>query len=113
MKVLTYLVVDDSEAALIFETINNRGKSLTSLEKVKSFLMHKTYLVSNSSGIAEDGLKRLQNRFSTIYRVYEEIEDSGKTRGEFGKTDEDSILQYHSIAFENWRSKVLLTTIFV
>ena len=105
MKVLTYSVEDNSEAALIFETTNNRGKSLTSLEKVKSFLMHKTYLASNSPEIAEDGLKRLQNRFSTIYRVYEEIEDSGKIRGEFGKTDEDSILQYHSIAFENWRNK--------
>ncbi|MCY3739695.1 MAG: DUF262 domain-containing protein [Candidatus Poribacteria bacterium] len=105
MKVLTYSVDDNSEAALIFETTNNRGKSLTSLEKVKSFLMHKTYLASNSPEIAEDGLKRLQNRFSTIYRVYEEIEDSGKIRGEFGKTDEDSILQYHSIAFENWKSK--------
>lgn len=105
MKVLTYLVEDDSEAALIFETTNNRGKSLTSLEKVKSFLMHKTYLVSNSPGIAEDGLKRLQNRFSTIYRVYEEIEDYRKSRGELGKTDEDSILQYHSIAFETWKDK--------
>ena len=105
MKVLTYLVEDDSEAALIFETTNNRGKSLTSLEKVKSFLMHKTYLASNSPEIAETGLKRLQNRFSTIYRSYEEIEDSGKTSGEFGKTDEDSILQYHSIAFENWKNK--------
>ncbi len=104
MKVLTYSVVDDSEAALIFETTNNRGKSLTSLEKVKSFLMHKTYL-ANSSEVAETGLKRLQNRFSKIYRVYEEIEDFGKTKGEFGKTDEDSILQYHSIAFENWKSK--------
>lgn len=97
MKVLTYLVEDDSEAALIFETTNNRGKSLTSLEKVKSFLMHKTYLTSNSPIIAEDGLKRLQNRFSKIYRDYEEIEDSRKSRGELGKTDEDSILQYHSI----------------
>lgn len=105
MKVLTYSVEDDSEAALIFETTNNRGKSLTSLEKVKSFLMHKTYLSSNSSEIAETGLKRLQNRFSKIYRVYEEIEDFGKAKGEFGKTDEDSILQYHSIAFENWKSK--------
>lgn len=31
MKVLTYSVEDDSEAALIFETTNNRGKSLTSI----------------------------------------------------------------------------------
>jgi hypothetical protein len=102
MKVLTYSVEDDSEAALIFETTNNRGKSLTSLEKVKSFLMHKTYLTSKSP---ETPLKDLQNRFSKIYRDYEEIEDSRKSRGELGKTDEDSILQYHSIAFEIWKDK--------
>ena len=105
MKVLTYSVEDDSEAALMFETTNNRGKSLTSLEKVKSFLMHKTYLTSNSPKKAETGLKRLQNRFSKIYRVYEEIENPENIRGEFGKTDEDAILQYHSIAFENWKGK--------
>ncbi len=102
MKVLTYSVEDDSEAALIFETTNNRGKSLTSLEKVKSFLMHKTYLTSKSP---ETPLKDLQNRFSKIYRDYEEIEDHRKSRGELGKTDEDSILQYHSIAFEIWKDK--------
>ena len=60
----------------MFETTNNRGKSLTSLEKVKSFLMHKTYLTSNSPKKAETGLKRLQSRFSKIYRIYEEIENS-------------------------------------
>ena len=102
MKVLTYSVENDSEAALIFETTNNRGKSLTNLEKVKSFLMHKTYLVSES---AETHLRRLQDRFSKIYRDYEEIEDTGKIRGEFGKTAEDLILQYHSIAFETWTDK--------
>lgn len=102
MKVLTYSVEDNSEAALIFETTNNRGKSLTSLEKVKSFLMHKTYLVSEN---AETHLGYLQDRFSKIYRDYEEIEDAGKKGGEFGKTDEDSILQYHTIAFEDWKGK--------
>ena len=106
MKVLTYSVEDDSEAVLMFETTNNRGKSLTSLEKVKSFLMHKTYLTSANSDTNSDAqLKLLQNQFSDIYRDYEEIEDSGKIRGEFGKTAEDLILQYHSIAFENWKDK--------
>ena len=102
MQVLTYSVEDDSEAALMFETTNNRGKLLTSLEKVKSFLMHKTYLASKNP---ETPLRHLQNRFSKIYRDYEEIEDSRKSRGELGKTDEDSILQYHSIAFEIWKDK--------
>ena len=93
MKVLTYSVEDKAEATLIFETTNDRGKSLTSLEKTKSFLMHKTYIVSDNP---ENDLDTLQNRFSEIYRSYEEIES---------RVDEDSILQYHFIAFEEWRNK--------
>ena len=94
MKVLTYSVADKVEATLIFETTNDRGKSLTSLEKTKSFLMHKTYIVSDN---AETDLGTLQNRFSEIYRNYEEIES---------RVDEDDILRYHFIAFfEEWRSK--------
>ena len=93
MKVLTYSVEDKGEATLIFETTNDRGKSLTSLEKTKSFLMHKTYIVSDNP---ETDLDTLQNRFSEIYRDYEEIQSH---------VDEDSILQYHFIAFEKWYRK--------
>ena len=93
MKVLTYSVEDKAEATLIFETTNDRGKSLTSLEKTKSFLMHKSYIVSDNP---ETDLDILQDRFSEIYRNYEEIES---------RVDEDSILQYHFIAFEEWRNK--------
>ena len=93
MKVLTYSVEDKAEATLIFETTNDRGKSLTNLEKTKSFLMHKTYIVSDNP---ETDLDTLQNRFSEIYRNYEEIES---------RVDEDSILQYHFIAFEEWHRK--------
>ena len=93
MKVLTYSVEDKAEATLIFETTNDRGKSLTSLEKTKSFLMHKTYIVSDNP---ETHLGTLQNRFSEIYRNYEEIES---------RVDEDAILQYHFIAFEEWQRK--------
>ena len=37
-NVLIYLIQDSIEAAMIFETTNDRGKSLTNLEKTKSFL---------------------------------------------------------------------------
>ena len=97
MKVLTYSVEDKAEATLIFETTNDRGKSLTSLEKTKSFLMHKTYIVSDNPETAETDLDMHQNRFSEIYRAYEEIES---------RVDEDSILQYHFIAFfKEWKNK--------
>ncbi|MDE2800281.1 MAG: DUF262 domain-containing HNH endonuclease family protein [Gemmatimonadota bacterium] len=93
-KVLTYSVEDAAEATLIFETTNDRGKTLTNLEKTKSFLMYKTYLVS---GNPEDHLDTIQNWFGEIYRDYETIRNR--------IDDENSILQYHFIAFEKWNHK--------
>lgn len=90
-KTITYSVIDDAEATLIFETTNDRGKSLTNLEKIKSFLMYKIYLASVTPS---SSLSNIQNRFSEIYRDYEAIEEFN--------IPEDSILQYHFIAFENW-----------
>ena len=95
MKVLTYSVKDNAEAALIFETTNDRGKSLTNLEKTKSFLMYNTYLASDKP---ESLLESLQNRFGEIYRNYERISNHDS------RLDEDLILRYHCIAFEEWSS---------
>ena len=93
MKILTYSVEGNAEATLIFETTNDRGKSLTNLEKTKSFLMYKTYLVSRHP---KTYLDDIQNRFSEIYRNYEQIDN---------KVEEDTILQSHFIAFEEWTEK--------
>lgn len=92
-KILTYSVIDKSEATLIFETTNDRGKSLTNLEKTKSFLMYKLYLASEEP---ESHLSDIQSRFSQMYRDYETIEE---------EIDEDTILQHHFIAFEDWTVK--------
>lgn len=89
-NVLTYSVKDKSEATLIFETTNDRGKQLTNLEKTKSFLMYKTYICSENP---ETELANIQARFTNIYKDYSQIED---------EIEENSILQYHFIAFEKW-----------
>lgn len=91
-KLLTYSVEDNAEATLIFETTNDRGKSLTNLEKIKSFLMYKCYVASKDSN---DTLKNIYKRFSDIYNIIETIEVD----------NEDNILQYHFIAYESWGSK--------
>ena len=95
MKVSTYLVEDSTEAALIFETTNDRGKPLTNLDKVKSFLMYKGSLASYSPENRESLLETLQERFGEIYRDIDEIGS---------RVSEDSILKYHCIAFEEWTS---------
>ena len=90
-KVLTYAVSDNAEATLIFETTNDRGKPLSSLEKIKSFLMYQVFLCARQP---EKHLDVLQARFGAIYREYEEL----RMRCWF--LDEDDILRNHYIAFE-------------
>ncbi|MBD1879038.1 DUF262 domain-containing protein [Coleofasciculus sp. FACHB-T130] len=89
-KVLTYAVLNNAEATLIFETTNDRGKPLTSLEKIKSFLMYKVYLAADDP---DSYLKTIQNRFGEIYRHYEETTPNLLI-------SEDVILRNHYIAFE-------------
>lgn len=93
-KVLTYSVKDTAEATLIFETTNDRGKGLTHLEKIKSFLMYKTYLATGED--VDIHLRSIQERFTEIYRDLEQFDE---------KLSEDSALQYHCIAFEKWSDK--------
>ncbi|MDN4731376.1 hypothetical protein QYZ38_22605 [Vibrio parahaemolyticus] len=88
-RVLVYSVQDTAEATLIFETTNDRGKGLTNLEKIKSFLMYKSYISSEET--PEDLLNSIRSRFSDIYKEYEKYES---------KIAEDSILQYHFIAHQ-------------
>lgn len=91
-KILTYSVNDTAEATLIFETTNDRGKSLTNLEKSKSFLMHKIYLITEHP---DELLSTIQDRFSEIYRILEEMDSE--------ENEEDSFLQYHFISHFDWK----------
>ncbi|NLS14624.1 DUF262 domain-containing protein [Vibrio sp. SM6] len=93
-RVLVYSVQDTAEATLIFETTNDRGKGLTNLEKIKSFMMYRSYVASED--VPEELLKKIRTRFSDIYKEYEQFSS---------KIDEDSILQYHYICHEKWSGK--------
>jgi uncharacterized protein with ParB-like and HNH nuclease domain len=95
-KVLTYAVSDNAEATLIFETTNDRGKPLSSLEKIKSFLMYQIFLCARQP---EKHLDTLQVRFGAIYREYEEL----RTRCWF--LDEGNIERNYCIAFEAEKSR--------
>lgn len=89
-KVLTYAVLNNAEATLIFETTNDRGKALTSLEKIKSFLMYKVYIAADDP---EGELSKIQERFGNIYRQYEEMSVRLTI-------EETAILKNHYITFE-------------
>lgn len=89
-KITTDTVLDKTEATQLFTFQNDRGKDLTELEKLKSFLMHNSYLDFNvSQKNPNNDISYIEKEFETIYQSLEEITIA----------DEDQILNYHTIAF--------------
>ena len=84
--VLLYVVDEINSATQIFELLNDRGKQLTDLEAIKSFLMYNIGLVSKNPNQL---IKNIQSNFGEIYRLIEQNE-----------LNEKDILRYHTIAFE-------------
>ena len=89
--VITTFPLDGPEAKMqatqIFAFQNDRGKDLTNLEKLKAFLMHKLYVVSESS-IPDSQIREVERIFSDIYKYTEDIE-----------MNEDTVLNHHLTAF--------------
>ena len=75
------------QATQIFAFQNDRGKDLTTLEKLKAYLMHKLYAVSEDEN-PESQIKDIETVFSDIYRQTERISLS-----------EDSVLGHHCTAY--------------
>jgi len=101
-EILVYSVKNSAEATLIFETTNDRGKELTSLEKIKSYLMYRSYLSAGEN--ASDLIDRIHSRFGEIYRVLERIKPLFSKRGII-EISEDQICQYHFIGEYDWNNK--------
>lgn len=85
--VILYVVNNISDATQIFELLNDRGRRLTKLEGIKSFLMYRIGCLKlrNSDQPIDD----IQDSFSRIYRI-----------AEASKINEDDVIRYHTIAFE-------------
>lgn len=94
LPLLEYTVDSRSEAARIFQTVNDRGKDLTALEITKSYLMHRVSLLEEGS-MADDLIESIQTEFSDIYDSIENI--SGPS--------EDQVQRYHFIVWNpDWTS---------
>lgn len=85
--VLLYVVDEINSATQIFELLNDRGRPLTDLEAIKSFLM---YNIGSLSKNPNQLIAKIQINFGEIYRLIENA-----------KLNEKDILRYHTIAFES------------
>ena len=87
--IILYIVDKISDATQIFELLNDRGRKLTNLEGVKSFLMYRIGCLHLKDG-GEQATNTIQDNFSSIYRTIEKY-----------NINENDVLRYHTIAFEN------------
>ncbi len=92
LQVMLYIVPSNAEAVRMFETVNDRGRPLTDLEKTKSILMYASYLVVDPQ-ILDTLLAELNDHFAEIYKGFQDIEER------LGLRDAGEIQRYHHIFF--------------
>lgn len=89
-KITTDIIEDKAEATQIFTFQNDRGKELTTLEKLKAYLMLQIYLSCKTTGADPNAaIGFIEKEFESIYKSLEKIEIA----------DENQILSYHTTAF--------------
>lgn len=88
--IITTFVLSGESAKLtatqIFAFQNDRGLGLTTLEKLKAFLMHQIYINNTTNAISN--IRSIEAKFASIYTYVERLE-----------TKEDTVLGYHCSAF--------------
>ena len=95
LKVGIYVVDDAAEVGVIFEVMNNRGKDLTELEKVKNYLL---YLTTKITVETSDELATLVNK--TWSAIYQRFMSAG-----LGTDSENQFLRAHWLMFSNYNRK--------
>ena len=97
LQLIQYQVNSDADAIRIFETVNDRGRPLSNLEKTKSFLMHTSYLGIEDDDAVAGRLKELNGHFSRIYHHFEDV--SGTKHMERLRLGENDVHRYHFINY--------------
>ena len=104
LQIIQYMVESNSDSIRIFETVNDRGRPLSDLEKTKSFLMHSSYMgMQDESEKIESRLHDINTRFSQMYKYYEDVNGAQDLRW----LDERGIQRYHFINFVTHDQKKL------
>jgi len=98
LEVMEFIESDDGKAIRMFQTVNDRGKPLSNVEKAKSLLIY--YSNRFLSGKLDESINE---QFGKIFQSFSEI----KTIGELHAIDtisqkrfsEDSVMRYHFLAY--------------
>jgi hypothetical protein len=94
LKLIFYPVTDELDAGVIFETMNDRGKPLTEMEKVKNHLLY----LSAKLDVPDEG-HPLNRRINETWKfIYEKLMFAGLA----GRANEDQLLRAHWLMTYNY-----------
>jgi len=96
------IITDEDEAGVVFETMNNRGKPLTLLEKLKNRLMYLSEFVGDDEGSGDDdnpvGAATLRERINSAWGEIYRVLASDPNRDPL---DEDEFVAAHLSVYRN------------
>ena len=98
LEIMQFTESDDGKAIRMFQTVNDRGKPLSNVEKAKSLLIY--YSNRYLDGELDDSINE---RFGEIFHFYTDIKTKGQENGveviSAARFSEDSVMRYHFLAF--------------
>lgn len=93
-KMLVYVIESDAEAGVIFEAMNNRGKDITEMDKVKNHLLYLATKLELEEG--HDLAERVNKAWTDIFHRL-------MAAGLMEKDDEDRLLRVHWLMAYNYQ----------
>lgn len=100
LEVMEFVENSEGDAIRIFQTVNDRGKPLSNMEKAKSLLIYfsNRYLDKKLDNSIND-------HFSDIFEIYDDIKHIGEDLGinliKNRDFNEDNLMRYHFVTYSN------------
>lgn len=100
LEILEFIEESEGDAIRIFQTVNDRGKPLSNMEKAKSLLVYFSNRYLNKK--LDD---KINQSFGDIFELYDEIKFKGEELGinliSNENFNEDSIMRYHFVTYSD------------
>ncbi|EJN57794.1 DUF262 domain-containing protein [Halogranum rubrum] len=103
LELMVYVVNANNpeKATLIFDSVNDRGRALSTFDKTKSFLMRMAYLAADDEGNGQSTITRIRQAFGQMYNDHQRLLDSPYVED----LKDDAVQRYHFITFFDWSSR--------
>lgn len=100
LEIMEFIEESEGDAIRIFQTVNDRGKPLTNMEKAKSLLVYYSnrYLSKRLDGSINDAFGEIFELYDDIKQIADDENIDLIRKKDF---DEDNIMRYHFVSFSD------------